>query len=299
VTAGFSKATSLEVAKFTDCEDDQDGEGNTICVRIPLQWCMHILFETSSDSNSFQSDNETVVSESFVIPKNFAEFYERYPYHVRNFVRRHLFKGSLEERQDRESELLCFLLTLPELSKYRNSGMNGNPSGCTDRIMTFDPARSYGASAARFFSYVNLILLNRFISQQKKIGKNPVNRKNNYRILGNDEGSSAPGSITEDNLVRLSRRTRNLTELECDRVVDQAHLSCFLNFVQKHNPELMNVLKAMFRCSAFLDAQQELKMDKRFFGRCRNRLHVLFRCFSTGKAVPTQRRVYRLKLRRF
>lgn len=253
---------------------------------------MHILFKTSLDCDRVQSDTET---ESFIVPKNFAEFYERYPYHVRNFVRRHLLKGSLEEKQDRESELLCFLLTLPETSKYRNSGINGNPNGCTDRIMTFDPARSYGASAARFFSYINLILLNQFISLEKKIMKNPVNRKNNYQILGNDEGFRESGSITEDDLVRLSCWTRNLTELACDRLTDHAHLSCFLNFVQKHNPELSAVLKAMFGCSAFLDAQQELKMDERFFRRCRHRLNVLYRCFTTGEAVPRQRRVYRLK----
>ncbi|WP_353067749.1 hypothetical protein RBB77_23345 (plasmid) [Tunturibacter psychrotolerans] len=253
----------------------------------------HIFVKPSSDSDCVQPDSETVDRNNFVIPQNFAEFYERYPHHVRNFVRRHLFNCSLEEKQDRESELLVFLLTLPEISKYRNSGVNGNPNGCTDRIMTFDPVRSYGSSAARFFSYVNLILLNKFISLEKKTLRNPASRKNNYRILGNDEGSLESASITEDNLVRLSCRTRYLTELECDKVADRVHLSCFLNFIQKHNPELITVLKAMFRSPTFREAQQELKMDERLFHRGRHRLNNLYRCFTTGEVVPRQRRVYR------
>lgn len=51
--------------------------------------------------------------------------------------------------------------------------------------MTFNPARSHGASIGRFLSYLNRILLNQFISLEKKQGNDPVARRDTLRI--NDE----------------------------------------------------------------------------------------------------------------
>jgi hypothetical protein len=61
------------------------------------------------------------------------DFYSRYPRYVRNFARRYIGNRPFQELQDMEGELTCFLLTLPEKSKYRSPGANGKASRTGDR----------------------------------------------------------------------------------------------------------------------------------------------------------------------
>src|SRR5580692_2057839 len=98
-------------------------------------------------------DNINHGSQKSCVPSDFSEFYAEYPTYVRNLVRRYMKWHPVHEQQDRESELISFLLTLPDKSKFRYSGASGRAGGCTDRIMTFDPGRVHGASAGLFFGY--------------------------------------------------------------------------------------------------------------------------------------------------
>jgi hypothetical protein len=93
---------------------------------------------------------------------------------------------SSAECEDRENELLIFLMTLPEKSKFRAPGYNGLPHGCRDRIQTFSPDHAYGASKPRFFNYVKTILTNRCISLSVKASADPVQRYSTLSLYSLD-----------------------------------------------------------------------------------------------------------------
>jgi hypothetical protein len=139
----------------------------------------------------------------FEPPKNFGEFYRMFPRHVRDFVRRRMTNRPREDQQDRESELLTFLMTLPQASKFRTPGTNGHEDGCLDRIMTFNPVRCGGDSPGHFLGYVNRILLNRFISLEGKDQSNPVCRHGTLRISydrDHETGTQTHTSISTDDV---------------------------------------------------------------------------------------------------
>jgi hypothetical protein len=94
-------------------------------------------------------DGHFVGHDRFVVPRDFFEFFEQYPRYVKGFVRWRVRDPA--DQQDREHDLLLYLLSLPEKSKYRAVGY-------TDRVQIFDPARSGGANAARFFGWIRFIL---------------------------------------------------------------------------------------------------------------------------------------------
>jgi len=108
-----------------------------------------INFATISVENR-ASDPITVVDgryvghDGFVAPRDFAEFYERFPQHVRNWVARHVDRSTpKQDVEDWTQDLLIHLHCLPPNSKHRESGKQ-------DVVQTFDPIKQYGASRARF-----------------------------------------------------------------------------------------------------------------------------------------------------
>ena len=113
-----------------------------------------------------------------MVPRNFEEFFERHPRYVSGRVRLCRPYGTDSQREDHESELLIFLMSLPDKSKFRALGYNGFPDGCRDRIQTFNPDLAYGASEPRFFNYIKIILTNRLISLWQKAASNPVRASN-------------------------------------------------------------------------------------------------------------------------
>jgi hypothetical protein len=235
-----------------------------------------------------------VVESTFQLPRDFAEFYSRFPRFVGDFVRRRMMNRSREDQEDRESELLHFLMTLPDTSKFRSPGTNGYETGCLDRIMTFNPARCGGASPGQFLSYVSRILLNRFISLEGEQRSNPVCRRDTLR-LSND--------LDEYNGVSDSKMVPSqqcLLELPAGRGLERTSevwshtvVQGFVAFIKRHNPELVSVLFTLSICGKLCDAKVESGMNERAFGRARSRLRTLYHCFRSGSQPPKQRRIYR------
>jgi hypothetical protein len=67
----------------------------------------------------------------------------------------------------------------------------------------------------------------------------------------------------------------------------------FLRFVKIHNPELLEVIRAIQTSDTYGEAQHAVGLTERFFIRARSRLVVLYSCFDKGKDPPRQRKVYR------
>jgi hypothetical protein len=133
--------------------------------------------EKRLDTFKISRDGHYIGHDGFIVPWNFAEFYERYPDCVGGQVRGHWSICNKTEREDRESELLIYLMTIPEKSKFRQPGYNGLPDGCRDRIQIFNPGRTGGANAARFFSFINNMLRNHLSSLVQKESSNPLSRR--------------------------------------------------------------------------------------------------------------------------
>jgi len=202
----------------------------------------------------------------------------------------------IQERQDRESELICFLLTLPSESKFRCSGAGGRPGGCSDRIMTFDQERIHGASAGLFFGYLNRIMRNQFLSLEARRQSKPLTQRGTLSIVDRDSWDDS-GATThrEVCMEQVSAMQYPLALRPSENPEESAIVSRFIDFVRKLNPELVPVLERISSCTAYAEAQADLGLDDRLFNRARCRLKVLYACFATGEPVPRQRRVYRTR----
>jgi hypothetical protein len=234
--------------------------------------------------------------QSFRIPGNFAEFYAQYPTFVRNFVYRYMRSSPIQERQDRESELICFLLDLPAESKFRCSGAGGRLGGCSDRIMTFDQERVHGASAGLFFGYLNRIMRNQFLNLEARRLARPLTQRGTLRIVDSD--FSDDSRATTDYgicMEQVSAQQHPLSLRPSENPEESTIVSRFLDFVRKLNPELIPVLERISSCTAYAEAQVDLGLDDRLFNRARSRLKVLYACYVSGGPIPRQRRVYRIR----
>lgn len=88
----------------------------------------NINFASFSVENR-KSDPFTVVDgryighDGFVVPKDFGEFYEGFPQHVRNWVGRHVDRSTpKQDVEDWTQDLLIHLHRLPANSEHREAG---------------------------------------------------------------------------------------------------------------------------------------------------------------------------------
>lgn len=245
---------------------------------------------THRDPYTISADGHIIGHDGFQVPADFAEFYERYPHFVRGFVRRRWQRASDAEIADRVSELLIHLMDLPAESKFRAAGFNGRETGCTDRIQIFHPDSGYGASAPRFFAYINLCLLNHFCSLSKKASSNPIRRYNTLSLYSPD----GEGEMVDDDYIYSMASESYYNGCHYDRVLEDGMLiNQFVAFVEKHNPELVSVIEAIAQTETYVEAQKLLGLNEKLFLRSRNRLGVLHTCFTLGDEPPRQRKVYR------
>ena len=247
------------------------------------------------DRFTVSEDGHFIGDDGFVVPRSFEEFFERHPWYVRGRVRQRWPHVSNAEREDRENELLIFLMTLPEKSKFRAPGYNGLPHGCRDRIQTFNPDHAYGASKPRFFNYVKMILANRCTSLSAKASCDPVQRYSTLSLYSLDPG----GVVIEEAYINALSGGVGTFGMVYDQVIENRILvDEFLRFVKTYNPELLVIVRAIQMTDTFVEAQHALGFPSRLFTRARNRLVALYACFDKGTSPPRQRKVYRSRTKR-
>jgi hypothetical protein len=87
-------------------------------------------------------DGRYIGNDGFVVPRDFEEFYQRFPDYVRNWVSKHADRSApREDLEDWTQDLLIHLYHLPPTSKFREAGKE-------DIVETFDPMKHYGANPA-------------------------------------------------------------------------------------------------------------------------------------------------------
>ena len=118
-------------------------------------------------------DGHIVGHDGFIVPNNFTEFYQRFPAYVEDWVRRRVRDCvSATEAEDWTQELLLHLAALPSTSKHRSDGKE-------DVIQTFAPQRMHGANEARFRSFINQCLSNKFNTLYVKWRNRPLSNPRN------------------------------------------------------------------------------------------------------------------------
>ena len=243
------------------------------------------------------ADGHFVGDDGFVVPKDFTEFYARFPKHIHNWVKKRMYTGTSEDEvEDWTQDLLIHLQFLPEESKHRKGGK-------ADVVQTFDPFRQYGASQRRFLSYINFCLMNKFRTVGSKFSRNPLSRADNISLSGSemDDAKAAHVSMdsTEEFVYQHSTQLSKASQKGFKAQDDQMFTGEFLEFVRKKEPEVAPLLHAVWsaggsfadtrrfwcvtcsRLSNLLEVQSgihtghQLGIEQRQFNRFRGRLKEL------------------------
>jgi hypothetical protein len=159
-------------------------------------------------------DGHFVGHDGFTVPNSFSEFYQRFPTYVANWVERRV-RGcvSATEAEDWTQELLLHLAALPLSSKHRRNGKE-------DVIQTFAAERMHGANEARFRSFINQCLGNKFNSLYAKWRTRPLSNPGNLSLEvetekgGSDEFYYASSEYLRQAGCRSSEREEQRFRLE-------------------------------------------------------------------------------------
>jgi hypothetical protein len=120
---------------------------------------------------SVAGDGHYVGDDGFVVPRNFDEFYERYPKYVLNWVRRRINHFQVDDVvEDWAQDLLVYL----KFSPVRSFTRGETDKACRDVIAAFDPDEQGGASELSFRKYLNAVLADLFIAVAAKRPGNDV-----------------------------------------------------------------------------------------------------------------------------
>ncbi len=229
--------------------------------------------------------------DGFVVPKNFDEFHERFPQHVRKWVRKHADRlAQPEDLEDWTQDLLIHLRYLPAISKHREAGKE-------DIVQTFDPHKHYGAGAARFFNYINLCLGNKFRTIRSKRMKNPLCRSGNLSLTTHWEEADRDrvgDEFCHAHSAYLRKRCERQEKLREDRHL----LGEFVDFVRREDSAVLPVMGAIAATGTRGAAAQQLGPGKTDVCRTRARLRQLGKCFLNDEPVPRQRRPYKRRVKR-
>jgi len=231
-------------------------------------------------------DGRYVGSDGFVVPKDFEEFYQRFPDYVRNWVSNHAERfAPKEDLEDWTQDLLIHLYCLPPTSKHREAGNK-------DIVETFDPVKHYGANQARFRNYINLCLTNKFRAMHSKRIKDALSRPANLSLRAQIEPED-PTCVDDEYCQRHSAQLRTTAKASEQQAQDGVFLQEFVNFVLREDPKVLHTIEALLATGTLGEAADWLGITESEFGRTRNRLSQLGECFLSGEPVPKRRRPYK------
>ena len=172
------------------------------------------------------------------MPRDFDEFYARFPKYVLNWVKKRLNRFQVDDDvEDWTQDLIIHMKYLPQGSKHRLPGANGRVDGCADVVETFNPVQQYGASERRFRNYINFCLANKFNTVQSKRQKNPVCRVGNVpfgaQLASDTDAHEAPDDeYIHANSEYLAAGANRAAKQHDDRLFTNQ----FKRFVEKTDP---------------------------------------------------------------
>ena len=204
------------------------------------------------------TDGHFVGSDGFVVPRDFEEFFERFPEYVRKWVSKHADKSEpREDLEDRAQDLLIHLLNLPQTSKYREAGKK-------DIVQTFDPVKHYGANQARFQNYVNLCLANKLKTFHSKSMKDALFRPGNLSLAAQMEGEDLR-TVDDEYCHSHSAYLQRAANASEKQAWDRTFLQEFVDFVRREDPKVLSTIEAIFKTGTQADAADWLGITDRIW----------------------------------
>jgi hypothetical protein len=176
-------------------------------------------------------DGRYVGHDGFVVPRDFGEFYKRFPRYIRNWVKKHADRfAQPEDLEDWAQDLTIHLMNLPATSKHRKAGKE-------DIVETFDASRHYGASQPRFQNYINLCLTNKFRTMHSARLKEPLCRVGNLSLYGQTDAES--GEAGDEYCHSRSEHLRKASgRLEQQRQ-DRCSIAEFADFLRRKDSDVL------------------------------------------------------------
>lgn len=207
-------------------------------------------------------DGHYVGHDGFVVPNSFAEFYRRFPAYVANRVRSRT-RGctSRSEAEDWTQQLLLFLAALPTNSIHRKSGKH-------DVIQTFAPEKMHGANEARFRSFINRCLTNKFNTLYGKWRMQPPSNPNNLPFSMDFEDGVDDG-FCHANSTNLRARQRRSSETYEQRL----RLDEFVRRWEPSIPGLGQLVRIFWETESWEDTANLLGREQ--YARIRRTAHQL------------------------
>jgi hypothetical protein len=211
-------------------------------------------------------DGHFVGHDGFVVPNSFNEFYQRFPSYVADWVGRRV-RGcvSATEAEDWTQELLLHLTALPLCSKYRRDGKE-------DVIETFAPERMHGANEARFRSFINQCLGNKFNTLYAKWRKRPLSNPGNlsFEVETEKGGSDEFCHVSSEHLRQAGCRNR-------ERQEQRFRLEEVVGLAESSVPDFRRVVEAFWTTGSWAEAaeilgQQRCESVRRHIPKLRKRL---------------------------
>jgi hypothetical protein len=220
--------------------------------------------------------------DGFIVPKNFSEFYERFPNYVTSWVHKHIqnsYRRNTADVQDWVSDLTLHLMVLPERSLKRKNGF-------VDVISCFDPTRLGGANSKSFFYYVNTCLKNHFVEHLHKNRKDAI--RDVLRHSPNLSFDEIPAHAEDEQKDPICDQGRTNQDIYMTVRVGE-----FRAYVEKNEPELLPVVDIIFDTDTLKETANKLSLTVYQFRSVRSRLKVLYECFEKGLSAPKRRNRHR------
>lgn len=240
----------------------------------------------------FTGENGKFVgADEFIVPRDFIEFYERYPNYVRNWVSKKLRKISTHpDVEDWTNTLLGHLCAVPqgkiieatEEEEERHIGGSLAKRGFVDVVNAYNPWAHYGASAKRFFSFINKCLVNKYTSLTSKHRKDAMWYQ---QFSLDDTGSIQTESGSQETgreYLLMSRSTQYAEEVQkaIPKTADQILVDQFKDFLNRRDPSLIPLVDALMHKDKIEEILVSLGTDHNSFLRDRKKLQRLSRIFS-------------------
>lgn len=257
-------------------------QSNTVAVENRTVNFASISVENGTSDPFKVVDGHYVGHDGFVVPKNFEEFYERFPKYVRDWVNRHVDRSvRREDREDWTQDLLMHLRFLPVISKHRDAGNE-------DAVQTFDPNKHYGASGARFFNYINICLRNKFRSIRSKQMKDVLCRAGNVSLAGHSDDSDS-GQVDHEFCYAHSEYLKRRCQRQERQIEASYAFAEFTEFVKREDSSVLSLMFATATTATPAAASELLGISEPEFRHLSNSLRRLGQCFLTGEE-PRRRR---------
>ena len=232
-------------------------------------------------------DGHFVDSDGFVVPKDFAEFVEKFPNYTYKWVRNNLkspLVRSKDDALDWASHLNEHLMTISD--KKREAGK-------TDVIQCFDPVAACGATKAKFLYFVDVCLKRRSVSILRHLQTDALHDstrgESNVSLQESDSNSEGHSSV-EEQIYEVSE-LHTIPGQAADHRDKKDLIDGFRAFVSLHDPYILTVIKYVENSDTYSEIIRRLPhYSEHKFANDRLRMKELMDCYQTGRVPRPKRR---------